>query len=147
MSAVAFDNVSRSFRLHREKRNSFQERIVNVFKPRPAPKLFWALRDVSFEVPAGTTLGLVGHNGSGKSTALKLVSRVLEPSSGRVAVRGRVSALLELGSGFHPDLSGRDNIFLNGSLLGLGRAEMQRRLADIIDFAELGPFIDTPVKH
>lgn len=147
MNAVEFANVSRSYRLHRDKRNTFQERVVNVFRPRPPANLFWALRDVSFEVPRGTTLGLIGHNGSGKSTCLKLVTRILEPSSGRVAVRGRVSALLELGSGFHPDLTGRDNVFLNGSLLGLGRAEMLRRIGDIVDFAELGPFIDTPVKH
>src|SRR5215210_7990579 len=117
MNAVEFDTVSRSFKLHLEKRNSFQERVVNFFRPRGSGELFWALREVSFEVPRGTTLGLIGHNGSGKSTTLKLVTRILEPSSGRVAVRGRVSALLELGSGFHPDLTGRDNIYLNGSLL------------------------------
>jgi lipopolysaccharide transport system ATP-binding protein len=92
-------------------------------------------------------LGLIGHNGSGKSTALKLITRILEPTSGKVAVRGRVSALLELGAGFHPDLTGIDNIYLNGSLLGFTRADMQRLIADIVDFAELGPFIDTPVKH
>jgi lipopolysaccharide transport system ATP-binding protein len=98
-------------------------------------------------VPRGTTLGLIGHNGSGKSTTLKLVTRILEPTSGHVTVRGRVSALLELGSGFHPDLSGRDNVYLNGSLLGFNRRDMDRRIDEIIDFAELGPFIDTPVKH
>ncbi len=147
VNAVEFNNVSRSFKLHLEKRNSFQERVVNLFNPRGSSELFWALRDVSFEVPRGTTLGLIGHNGSGKSTTLKLVSRILEPTSGQVAVRGRVSALLELGSGFHPDLSGRDNIYLNGSLLGFNRLDMQRRIDEIIDFAEIGPFIDTPVKH
>jgi lipopolysaccharide transport system ATP-binding protein len=147
VNAVEFDKVSRSFRLQRDKRNTFQERVVGLFTSRGEGELFWALRDVSFEVPRGTTLGLIGHNGSGKSTTLKLVTRILEPTSGRVRVRGRVSALLELGSGFHPDLTGRDNIFLNGSLLGFNRADMEQRVDEIIDFAELGPFIDTPVKH
>jgi len=147
VNAVEFHNVSRRFKLVREKHNSFQERMVNLFKPSPPTDVYWALRDVSFEVPRGTTLGLIGHNGSGKSTTLKLVTRILQPTSGQVAVNGRVSALLELGSGFHPDLSGRDNIYLNGSLLGFNRADMDRRIDDIIDFAELGPFIDSPVKH
>jgi lipopolysaccharide transport system ATP-binding protein len=147
MNSVEFEQVSKRFTLHREKRNSFQERMVNLLRPRGESETFWALRDVSFTVPAGETLGLIGHNGSGKSTTLKLITRILEPTSGNVRVRGRVSALLELGSGFHPDLTGRDNIYLNGSLLGFGRAEMQRRIDEIIEFAELGPFIDTPVKH
>ncbi|HEX6289869.1 MAG TPA: ABC transporter ATP-binding protein [Herpetosiphonaceae bacterium] len=147
MNAVEFETVSKRFTLHREKRNSFQERVVNLLRPRGESETFWALRDVSFSVPAGETLGLIGHNGSGKSTTLKLITRILEPTSGNVRVRGRVSALLELGSGFHPDLTGRDNIYLNGSLLGFGRADMQRRVDEIIEFAELGPFIDTPVKH
>lgn len=147
MNSIEFEHVSKQFTLHREKRNSFQERMVNLLRPRGETEKFWALRDVSFTLPAGETLGLVGHNGSGKSTTLKLITRILEPTSGSVRVRGRVSALLELGSGFHPDLTGRDNIYLNGSLLGFGRADMQRRVDDIIDFAELGQFIDTPVKH
>ncbi|WP_026370225.1 ABC transporter ATP-binding protein [Kallotenue papyrolyticum] len=147
MSVIEFERVSKKFTLHREKRNTLQERMVNLFRPRGAGETFWALRDVSFSVAPGETLGLIGHNGSGKSTTLKLITRILEPTSGRVRVRGRISALLELGSGFHPDLTGRDNIFLNGSLLGFSRADMQRRIDEIIDFAELGPFIDTPVKH
>ena len=147
MNAVEFDNVSRSFKLQLDKRNSFQERIVHLFRPRAGDATFWALRNVSFALPRGTTLGLIGHNGSGKSTTLKLVTRILEPSEGQVIVRGRVSALLELGAGFHPDLTGRENIYLNGSLLGFNRADMQRRLDAIVDFAELGPFIDSPVKH
>ncbi|HEY0603075.1 MAG TPA: ABC transporter ATP-binding protein [Herpetosiphonaceae bacterium] len=147
MNSIEFEHVSKQFTLHREKRNSFQERMVNLLRPRGETEKFWALRDVSFTLPAGETLGLVGHNGSGKSTTLKLITRILEPTSGSLRVRGRISALLELGSGFHPDLTGRDNIYLNGSLLGFGRADMQRRVDDIIDFAELGPFIDTPVKH
>ncbi len=147
MNTIEFENVSKRFTLHHEKRNSLQERMVNIMRPRGEGETFWALKDVSFAVPSGETLGLIGHNGSGKSTTLKLITRILEPTSGRVQVRGRISALLELGSGFHPDLTGRDNIFLNGSLLGYSRADMQRKVAGIVDFAELGPFIDTPVKH
>jgi lipopolysaccharide transport system ATP-binding protein len=147
MNVIEFENVSKRFTLHHEKRNSLQERMVNIMRPRGEGETFWALKDVSFTVPTGQTLGLIGHNGSGKSTTLKLITRILEPTSGRVQVRGRISALLELGSGFHPDLTGRDNIFLNGSLLGYSRADMQRKVAPIVDFAELGPFIDTPVKH
>ena len=144
---ITFENVSKRFTLHHEKRNSFQERLVGLFKPRGSGETFWGLKNVSFTVPPGETLGLIGHNGSGKSTTLKLISRILEPSQGRVSVSGRVSALLELGSGFHPDLTGRDNIFLNGSLLGFSRQEMARKVDEIVDFAELGAFIDTPVKH
>ena len=120
---------------------------MSMLRPRGEGETFWALRDVSFEARHGETLGLIGHNGSGKSTTLKLITRILEPTSGAVRVRGRVSALLELGSGFHPDLTGRENIFLNGSLLGFSRSDMERRVDAIIDFAELGPFIDSPVKH
>jgi len=147
MNTIEFNNVSKRFTLHHEKRNSFQERMVNMLRPRGAGETFWALRGVSFALPHGETLGLIGHNGSGKSTALKLITRILEPTTGSVGVRGRVSALLELGSGFHPDLSGTDNIYLNGSLLGFTKADMQRRVHEIVEFAELGPFIDTPVKH
>jgi len=147
MNAIEFENVSKRFTLHRDRRNSFQERLVSMLRPRGEGETFWALRDVSFEARQGETLGLIGHNGSGKSTTLKLITRILEPTGGTVRVRGRVSALLELGSGFHPDLSGRENIYLNGSLLGFSRGDMQRRVDAIIDFAELGPFIDTPVKH
>jgi len=108
---------------------------------------FWALRDVSFAVEQGETVGIIGPNGAGKSTLLKLAARVIEPTSGRIAVRGRIGALLELGAGFHPDLTGRENIYLNASILGLSRAEIRRRLDDIIGFAELERFVDIPVKH
>ena len=108
---------------------------------------FWALRDVDFEVAAGETVGLVGPNGSGKSTALKLISRIIEPTTGRVTVKGKVSALIELGAGFHPDLTGRENVFLLGSIMGLTNKEMARRFDRIVGFAELEQFIDTPVKH
>jgi ABC-type polysaccharide/polyol phosphate transport system ATPase subunit len=126
---------------------SFQEVLVNLFR-RPAPRqVVSALEDVSFSVRPGQTLGVIGANGAGKSTLLKLISRILEPSAGRISVHGRVSALLELGAGFHPDLTGRENVYLNGSILGLSRREMDQRYASIVRFAELERFIDTPVKH
>ena len=107
---------------------------------------FWALRDVSFEVEKGTTFGMIGSNGAGKSTALKLLAQILVPDRGHVSVEGRVSALLELGAGFHADLSGRENVFLNGAILGLSRKTLKDRLDSIIEFADLGAFIDNPVK-
>ncbi|MFO0852005.1 MAG: ABC transporter ATP-binding protein [Gemmataceae bacterium] len=108
---------------------------------------FWALKDVSFEVGRGEVVGVIGRNGAGKSTLLKILSRITEPSEGEARLRGRVGALLEVGTGFHPELTGRDNIYLNGALLGMGRADIRRRFDAIVDFAEMGQFIDTPVKH
>ena len=113
----------------------------------PSREQFWALREVSFDVPVGKTVGIVGDNGSGKSTALKLTSGILRPTSGGIHVNGRVSALLELGAGFHPDLTGRENVFLAGTILGMRQAEMHRRFDEIVAFSELERFIDTPVKH
>jgi lipopolysaccharide transport system ATP-binding protein len=112
-----------------------------------ARKEFWALRDISVTVEEGEAVGIIGPNGAGKSTVLKLISRIIEPTSGEIEVNGRIGALLELGAGFHPDLSGRENIYLNGSILGLGRAEVNERLDDIVAFAELERFIDMPVRH
>src|SRR5262249_31733727 len=144
---IEFERVSKKFTIHRGGAGQIQERFGGLLRPRARGEDFWALRDVSFGVAKGESLGLVGHNGAGKSTALKLMTRILEPTSGRVAMNGRIAALLELGSGFHPDLSGRENVFLNGSLLGFSRREMQARLPEIVDFAEIGDFIDMEVKH
>ena len=108
---------------------------------------FWALRDVTFEVKHGEVLGIVGRNGSGKSTLLKILSRVLEPSEGRFALYGRCGSLLEIGMGFHPDLTGRENIYLNGAILGMKKVEIDRKLDSIVDFSEIDGFVDTPVKR
>lgn len=145
--AIEFRDVSRRFVLHHERRSSFQDWFIGLIKPRGIAEEFWALRDVSFGIRRGETIGIVGRNGAGKSTLLKLVTRILEPSSGKVIVHGRTYAMLELGAGFHPDLSGRDNIYLNGSLYGFNRKEMARRYDEIVRFAELERFVDTPVKH
>ncbi len=146
--AICFDNVSKRFLLHREKPRSFQELALNLLRLRgKGPREeFWALREVSFEVQAGEMLGIVGPNGAGKSTILKLISRVIEPTAGQIITHGRVSALLELGVGFHPDLTGRENVFLNGSILGLSRRKIKRRFDSIADFAGIGSFIDAPVR-
>jgi homopolymeric O-antigen transport system ATP-binding protein len=108
---------------------------------------FWALKDVSFDVRRGEVLGIIGRNGAGKSTLLKILSRITEPSAGRVTIRGRVASLLEVGTGFHPELSGRENIYLNGAILGMSRAEIRRKFDEIVAFAEVEKFLDTPVKR
>lgn len=113
----------------------------------PDTQAFWALRDVTFDVPAGSAVGIIGRNGAGKSTLLKILSRITEPTTGRVELRGRVGSLLEVGTGFHPELSGRDNIYLNGAILGMKREEVSRKFDEIVAFSEVDRFIDTPVKR
>jgi lipopolysaccharide transport system ATP-binding protein len=149
MSLVRFEQVSKRFTLHRERSRSFQELFLSLIRrqARPMKEDFWALRDVSFEVGQGEMVGMVGTNGAGKSTILKLVSRIIEPTSGKIEVKGRVGALLELGAGFHPDLTGRENVYLNGSVVGLGRREIDSQMDEIIAFSEMERFIDVPVKH
>jgi lipopolysaccharide transport system ATP-binding protein len=114
---------------------------------RPTTEEFWALKNVSFEVQQGEVLGIIGRNGAGKSTLLKILSRITEPSAGRVRIHGRVASLLEVGTGFHPELTGRENIFLNGAILGMKRAEIKRKFDQIVEFAEVEKFLDTPVKR
>ena len=122
------------------------ERVKSLGR-RQKSEEFWALRDVSFEVKRGETLGVIGHNGAGKSTLLKILSRITPPTEGQARLRGRVGALLEVGTGFHPELTGRENVFLNGAILDMKRQEIQRRFDEIVEFADIGPFIDTPVKR
>ncbi len=113
----------------------------------PEPNTFWALKDVSFSVAPGEVVGIVGRNGAGKSTLLKILSRITEPTSGRATLRGRVVSLLEVGTGFHPELTGRENIYLNGAIMGMKRAEISSKFDEIVEFAEVGKFLDTPVKR
>ena len=143
-TAVDVQDVSKRFRLYKEKITNLRDRILHA--GRNPYEDFWALRNVSFSVEEGETVGILGRNGSGKSTLLKCVSGILQPTEGQVVVRGQLAALLELGAGFQPELSGRDNIFLNASLLGLSTREVERRFDDIVAFAELEQFIDNQVK-
>ncbi len=145
---IEFENVSKCFVLDRARPRSFHEWFTGLSRPWRSAQAdkFWALRDVSFSLQRGDQVGLIGSNGAGKSTALKLITRIIQPTSGRVRVNGRVTALLELGAGFHPELSGRDNIFLNGTIMGMTSAEIRKKLDAIVEFAELKDFIDMPLK-
>ncbi len=144
MSAVQFENVSKSYPIYDAPGDRLKELIT--FNRREFHRNFWALHDVSFEVRRGETFCVIGENGSGKSTLLQLVARILQPSSGTVSVEGRVSALLELGAGFNPEFTGRDNVYLNGSILGLSKREIDACYGNIEEFAEIGDFINRPVK-
>jgi ABC-type polysaccharide/polyol phosphate transport system ATPase subunit len=145
VSEIEFEGVSKRFQLAEGK--TLREFLPALFKGGAFAEPFYALRDVSFSIGRGETVALVGRNGSGKSTALKLIAGVMAPSEGRVWVGGRVSPLIELGAGFHPDLTGRENVHLNGSILGMSGREIDAQFADIVEFAELAEFIDTPVKR
>lgn len=142
--AIRCEGVWKSYRVYHQRSHTLKETILSR---RTRYREFWALKDINLEVPAGSTLGIVGPNGSGKSTLLKTMARILTPNRGSVAVRGRMSSLLELGTGFHPELTGRENLYLGGSLLGHTRRDVERLFDDIVDFAGIGRFIDMPVKN
>jgi ABC-2 type transport system ATP-binding protein len=147
LPAVEVDHVHKTFRLYHEKNSTLKTTILNGRRARFEE--FQALDDVTFDVPEGSTFGLIGENGSGKSTLLKCMAKILRPNQGTITTRGRMSALLELGAGFHLELSGRENVYLNGSILGLSKREIDRRFDDIVEFAggEVPRFIDNPVKN
>src|SRR5262245_44438682 len=148
MFDLRFSEVSKKYRIRStnggKRKWSLRDRITRF---RATSSEFWALRQISFEVARGETLGIIGPNGAGKSTILKLLSGITAPTSGEIAIRGRLSALIEVGSGFHPELTGRENIFLSGSILGMRRHEISEKLESIVDFAGVDQFIDTPVKR
>jgi ABC-type polysaccharide/polyol phosphate transport system ATPase subunit len=143
--AVEAVHVSKKFRLIKERNSSLKATVLRG--RRVVAEDFWALRDVSFDVGEGETFGLIGENGSGKSTMLKCLTKILRPNEGTCEVKGKVSALLELGAGFHPELSGRENVYLNGAILGLSQRELRGRFDEIVEFAGVGSFIDEPVKN
>lgn len=144
-AAIEVRNVSKKFKLHTDRSSSVKEMLTSR-RARSRSQDFWALQDVSFDVPIGSTYGLIGHNGSGKSTLLKLVAGIHRPTGGTITHNGRISAMLELGAGFHPELSGRENIYLNGAILGMTRRQVNAAIDSIVDFSGMADFIDSPVK-
>lgn len=143
-TVIAVESVAKKFVLRKD--NSVKDRVLQFRKSKQHEENFWALRDVNLELKAGTTIGLIGPNGSGKSTLLKIIGGIIEADKGTVLTRGRIAALLELGAGFHPDLSGRDNIYLNAAILGMSQEETDAQFDDIVAFSGIGQFIDTAVK-
>jgi lipopolysaccharide transport system ATP-binding protein len=151
--AIVVENISKKYIIGSHKSASLREEISNKIKALVSNKAdnteqeFWALNGVSFSVEKGEVIGIIGKNGAGKSTLLKILSRITEPTNGRIEINGRVSSLLEVGTGFHPELSGRDNIFLNGAILGMTKREISKKFDEIVDFSGINKFIDTPVKR
>ena len=146
MKVISVENLYKRFVLKRDKPLTLSGGLRNIFS-RSSKQDFWALNGISFDVEQGEAVGLIGHNGAGKSTALKILTGIMEPTRGQILTRGRLSALIEVGAGFHQEMTGRENIYLNGAILGMSRGEINSKIEDIIDFAEVRDFIDTPVKR
>jgi ABC-type polysaccharide/polyol phosphate transport system ATPase subunit len=142
---IEVEHISKLF--YRQEQRTFKEFVPALFLGKKTRQWFWALNDVSFSVNRGDMIGIVGPNGSGKSTLLKIIAGVSKPTKGNITLGGKVAPLIELGAGFHPELTGRENVFLNGVILGMKRKEIQEKFNTIVDFAELWEFIDAPVKH
>jgi lipopolysaccharide transport system ATP-binding protein len=150
--AIRVENLSKQYKIGRarQRHNTLRDALTDAFRRKGAngaTETFWALKDVSFEVKRGEVVGIIGRNGAGKSTLLKILSQITEPTSGRAEIHGRVGSLLEVGTGFHPELTGRENIYLNGAILGMRREEIRRAFDEIVAFAEIDKFLDTPVKR
>lgn len=143
--SIQVDKVSKLFR--KQNQRTFKELIPALFGREKTFDSFWALKDISFEINKGETIGVIGPNGSGKSTLLKLLAGVSQPTEGKIKIQGKIAPLIELGAGFHPELTGRENVYLNGVILGMKRKEIDVKFKDIVDFAEIWEFIDQPVKH
>lgn len=147
-AAIKVSGVGKRFRLRHSATRTFKSAVMDLVRHRGrGGRELWALKDIHFEVEQGTTLGIIGANGAGKSTLLALLAGTMTPTTGHVETRGTISSLLELGAGFHPDLTGRENVFLAGAIMGIPRRQMKQRLEAIVDFADIGPFLDEPVKH
>src|SRR3954454_21713140 len=148
-AAIRVEGLGKQYRIGQNERYaSLRDVIAGVFNRKSKSKeAFWALKDISFEVPAGGVLGLIGRNGAGKSTLLKVLSRITEPTRGFVELRGRVGSLLEVGTGFHPELTGRENVYLSAAILGMRRSDVRRQFDEIVEFAGVQRFLDTPVKR
>jgi ABC-type polysaccharide/polyol phosphate transport system ATPase subunit len=147
VTKIRFENVTQRFRVIRERPDSLREAFTHLFRHKTQYLPFEALKNVSFSVQEGEVLGIIGRNGSGKTTTLKVISGVYRPTSGMVTIEGKVAALIELGAGFHPELTGRENIVINGLMMGFRKRQIKEREQKIIEFAELGNFIDSPVKQ
>jgi lipopolysaccharide transport system ATP-binding protein len=146
---LEIQNISKKFVINNKQQPylSLRDSVANIFTAKKKKEDFWALKDISFNVEQGDTVGIIGRNGAGKSTLLKILSKITPPTSGKIISRGRIASLLEVGTGFHPELSGRENIFMNGSILGMRKAEILKNFDAIVDFAGVERFIDTPLKH